>query len=64
MVTDVQLKFTKDGKFRHFGFVGYQSEKEADAAISYFDKSFLNSSRISVERCAELGKRSNPHFEQ
>lgn len=55
VVTDVQLKYTKDGKFRHFGFVGYQTKKEADAAIEYFDKSYFNSLRITVEPCSQLG---------
>ncbi|XP_050534142.1 probable RNA-binding protein 19 [Daktulosphaira vitifoliae] len=55
IITDVQLKFTKEGKFRHFAFVGYQSKEEAKAALEYFDNSFLKSARIKVEQCAELG---------
>ncbi len=55
-VTDVQLKYTKNGKFRHFAFVGFQNESEADTAIQHFNQSFFNSLRITVERCAELGK--------
>lgn len=56
IITDVQLKYTKDGKFRHFAFVGYQNEEEAKAAQDFFDNTFLNSVRIKVEKCSELGK--------
>lgn len=54
-MTDVQLKFTKDGTFRHFGFIGFQSPEEAERAASYFNETFINQSKISVELCAELG---------
>lgn len=54
-MTDVQLKFTKEGKFRHFAFVGFQNGDEAQAALDYFDNTFLNSLRIKVEPCSELG---------
>lgn len=54
-LTDVQLKYTKDGKFRQFAFVGYSTEEEAKAAISYFNKAFFKSSRIIVEQCAQIG---------
>ncbi|XP_065213058.1 probable RNA-binding protein 19 [Planococcus citri] len=60
VVTDVQLKYTKDGKFRHFGFVGYQTREEAEAAVEYFDKSYFNSLRITVQFCSELGDTNKP----
>lgn len=56
VITDVQLKYTKTGKFRHFAFVGFQNEEEAKAALDYFDNTFLHSLRIQVEKCSELGK--------
>jgi len=56
VITDVQLKYTKTGKFRHFAFVGFQNEEEAKAALDYFDNTFLHSLRIKVEKCTELGK--------
>lgn len=54
-MTDVQLKYTKDGKFRRFGFVGLKTDEEAKAALDYFDKTCINTSRITVELCAGLG---------
>lgn len=56
IVTDVQLKYTKDGRFRHFGFVGFQTEEQAEAALSHFNNTFINTSKITVELCADLGK--------
>lgn len=47
-LTDCSLKFTKDGKFRKFGFIGFKSEEEAQAALSHFNRSFIDTSRITV----------------
>lgn len=47
-LTDCCLKFTKDGKFRKFGFIGYKSEDEAQAALSHFNRSFIDTSRVTV----------------
>lgn len=47
-LTDCSLKFTKDGKFRKFGFIGFKSEEEAQAALSHFHRSFIDTSRITV----------------
>ena len=53
-MTDVQLKY-KNGIFRRFGFVGYKKEDDAKAALDYFNNTFIGSSRIQVELCADLG---------
>ncbi|XP_039292425.1 probable RNA-binding protein 19 isoform X2 [Nilaparvata lugens] len=60
VVTDVQLKYTKKGEFRHFGFVGYQSEEQAKEAIEYFNNTYIRSVRIEVQPCSELGDASKP----
>lgn len=59
-VTDVQLKYTKDGKFRNFGFVGYRSEEQAAAATEYFDGTCIRSMKIQVQPCANLGDEKKP----
>lgn len=59
-VTDVQLKYTKDGKFRNFGFVGYRSEEQASAAREHFDGTCVRSMKIQVEICANLGDEKKP----
>ena len=55
IITDIQLKYTKDGKFRNFAFVGYKSEEEAHLAQKHFDQSYLGACKIQVEVCADLG---------
>ncbi|RZC31811.1 RNA-binding protein 19 [Asbolus verrucosus] len=59
-ITDVQLKYTADGKFRQFAFVGYQLENEAEEAIKCLNNMFINTSRIKVESCALLGDTKKP----
>ncbi|XP_015682553.1 probable RNA-binding protein 19 [Protobothrops mucrosquamatus] len=57
-LTDCCLKFTKDGKFRKFGFIGFQSEEDAKTAQSHFNKSFIDTSRVTVEVCKSFGDPS------
>lgn len=59
-VTDVKLQKCRNGRSRHFGFVGYHSEKEAEAAVKNFNKTFLNSVRIEVEIAKRYGDPSIP----
>ena len=47
-VTDCSLKFTKDGKFRKFGFVGFKTEDDANKALKHFNRSFVDTSRVTV----------------
>ncbi|KAF5905670.1 putative RNA-binding protein 19, partial [Clarias magur] len=54
-LTDCGLKFTKDGKFRKFGFVGFKSEEDASNALKHFNKSFVDTSRVTVEFCTDFG---------
>ncbi|XP_035022008.2 probable RNA-binding protein 19 [Hippoglossus stenolepis] len=54
-VTDCALKFTKDGKFRKFGFVGFKTEEDANGALKHFDRSFVDMSRVTVEMCKAFG---------
>ncbi|XP_071946345.1 probable RNA-binding protein 19 isoform X2 [Antedon mediterranea] len=54
-ITDLQLKYTKSGKFRQFAFVGYRSNAEAEKAVNFFNKTFLDSSRLQVEICKSIG---------
>ncbi|KAK5639978.1 hypothetical protein RI129_010789 [Pyrocoelia pectoralis] len=48
-VTDVQLKYTAEGKFRQFAFIGYHSEDEANAAVKQFNNSHIKTHKIQVE---------------
>ncbi|XP_055350135.1 probable RNA-binding protein 19 [Paramacrobiotus metropolitanus] len=59
-VTDVKLKYTKNGIFRKFGFVGFFSEDDAKTAMDYFNSTFIDTSRIKVELCRDLGDPDKP----
>lgn len=54
LVTDCQLKYDSHGKFRNFGFIGFQSIEDAKAAKDYLHNTFIDSSKIQVEFCAKL----------
>ncbi|XP_003461409.1 probable RNA-binding protein 19 isoform X1 [Cavia porcellus] len=59
-LTDCSLKFTKDGQFRKFGFIGFKSEAEAQRALSHFHKSFIDTARVTVEFCKSFGDPTKP----
>ncbi|KAL2091477.1 hypothetical protein ACEWY4_013740 [Coilia grayii] len=54
-LTDCGLKYTKDGKFRKFGFVGFKSEEDAEKALKHYNKSFIDTSKVTVEFCKAFG---------
>ena len=47
-ITDVKVALKRDGTSRRFGFVGYKTAEEASAAKGWFDRTFVDSTRISV----------------
>ena len=48
-LTDVKLVLKPDGTSRRFGFIGYKSPQEAQRAQKWFNRSFVDSSRITVD---------------
>lgn len=48
LITDVKVSQKSDGTSRRFGFVGYKSERDAEAAQKWFDRTFIDSTKISV----------------
>ena len=58
-ITDVQLKYTKEGKFRHFGFVGFKKEDDAQTAKKYFNGTYIGATKVSVEVCVDRGDSVN-----
>lgn len=59
-LTDVKLCYTKDGKFRRYGFVGYRTDDLAKAALSYFNNSYIDTSKIFVDVAKNFGDLSLP----
>ena len=54
-VTDVKLMTRPDGTSRRFGFVGFRSEEEAENARAYFDRTYMDTSRLSVAVARRVG---------
>ncbi|ODV96851.1 hypothetical protein PACTADRAFT_48657 [Pachysolen tannophilus NRRL Y-2460] len=48
-VTDVKLMKNRFGESRRFAFIGYRRAQDAEDAVRYFNKSFIDTSRIDVE---------------
>ncbi|KAK6462275.1 multiple RNA-binding domain-containing protein 1 [Scheffersomyces coipomensis] len=48
-VTDVKLMKKRNGESRRFAFIGYRSMDDAEKAVRFFNKSFIDTSRIDVE---------------
>lgn len=59
-VTDAKLMRTKDGKSRQFAFIGFRTEQEAEAAIKYFNNSYMDTSRINCEVARQIGDPNTP----
>ncbi|KAI4470076.1 rna binding protein [Holotrichia oblita] len=60
LLTDVQLKYAPNGKFRQFAFVGYQNETDAHEAIKYFNNTCIQTNKIEVTPCVLLGDSNKP----
>ena len=47
-ITDCALKYTQDGVFRRFAFIGYKTIAQAEAAIAHFNQTFIDTARLQV----------------
>ncbi|CAJ0584814.1 unnamed protein product, partial [Mesorhabditis spiculigera] len=59
-ITDCTLKYTKEGKFRKFAFLGFSEDQSAGKAIDATNNSFIQSSKIQVEKCLPFGHENKP----
>ncbi|KAF8926504.1 hypothetical protein BGZ58_011124, partial [Dissophora ornata] len=59
-VTDAKLMKSSFGNSRRFGFIGYKTDKEAKAALAHFNNTFIDTSKIIVEKAKEIGDDSLP----
>jgi multiple RNA-binding domain-containing protein 1 len=59
VITDCKLVTTKQGQFRQFGYIGYKTEKEAVNALDYFNNTFIDTSKITVELARPVGEHSD-----
>ncbi|KAJ1686055.1 hypothetical protein LUZ63_017445 [Rhynchospora breviuscula] len=59
-VTDAKVMRTSDGKSRQFAFVGFRTENEAQAAISYFNNTYMDTCKIVCEVARKVGDTALP----
>ncbi|KAK5980714.1 hypothetical protein GCK32_005181 [Trichostrongylus colubriformis] len=59
-LSDCTLKYTKEGKFRKFAFVGFDNEDNAKKALQETNLSYMGSSRLHVEECKPFGDANKP----
>lgn len=59
-VTDAKVMHTNDGRSRQFGFVGFRTAKEAKIAKTRLHKSFVDTSRVTVEEARAVGAQDLP----
>ncbi|XP_057970697.1 multiple RNA-binding domain-containing protein 1 isoform X2 [Malania oleifera] len=59
-ITDVKLMRTKDGKSRQFAFIGFRTEHEAEEALKFFNKSYLDTCRLTCEIARKIGDPNIP----
>ena len=48
-LTDVKVAQKQDGTSRRFAFVGFKTDEEAQRAQKWFDRTFIDTTRISVQ---------------
>lgn len=48
-ITDIKMMYTRSGIFRRFAYIGFASADEAQAAIRYFDRTFIDTARIEAD---------------
>jgi RNA recognition motif-containing protein len=59
-VTDARVLRTRDGFSRKIGFVGFRTAQECGDALRYFNNTFLDTSRLAVERALAVGDKKLP----
>lgn len=47
-ITDVKLRVNKFGESRRFAFIGFKNADDAEEAVKFFNKSFIDTARIEV----------------
>ncbi|KAF2368890.1 RNA recognition motif domain [Trinorchestia longiramus] len=59
VITDSKLAY-RDGTFRGFAFVGFESPEQAQAAVKGFNNTYFYNSKIIVELAKDLNDASRP----
>ena len=47
-ITECSLKYTTDGVFRKFAFIGFHSESDANSAVAHRNNTYIDTAKIQV----------------
>lgn len=56
-ITDVKIVRRHDGTSRRFGFLGFKAHEDANNAMEYFNRTFIDTSRIEVSVAKTINDR-------
>ncbi|RKP20854.1 RNA-binding domain-containing protein [Rozella allomycis CSF55] len=56
-ITDIKMMKTSSGVFRRFAFIGFKTEEQAKNSAEYFNNTFIDTSKISVEVAKPIGSQ-------
>lgn len=59
-VTDVKLRKNHKGESRRFAFVGFKSDSDAEEAVRYFNGSFIDTAKLSVQEAKSFADPDVP----
>ncbi|KAI8913436.1 hypothetical protein EDD86DRAFT_187584 [Gorgonomyces haynaldii] len=59
-LTDLKMAKTADGQSRRFCYLGFKTEEQAGEIKKYFDNTFMDTSRISVEYAQSFASENIP----
>jgi len=62
-ITDVKILKTTEGKSRRIAFIGFSTPTQASAAVSYYNKSFIGTSKLNVSLAFSKKKHSKEKSE-
>lgn len=47
-ITECSLKYTKNGVFRKFAFIGFHQESDANSAVTHRNNTYIDTAKIQV----------------
>uniref|UniRef100_A0AC35TXY5 RNA-binding protein 19 n=1 Tax=Rhabditophanes sp. KR3021 TaxID=114890 RepID=A0AC35TXY5_9BILA len=59
-LTDCKLKYSKEGLFRQFAFVGFENNQDCQKATQELNGTFLGTCRVVVEDCKSFSDDNKP----
>ncbi|OAF69595.1 Multiple RNA-binding domain-containing protein 1 [Intoshia linei] len=59
-ITECKLKYTHEGVFRKFAFIGYKDDNSCHSAVSQLHNTFIHTSKINIQEAFPIGSKIKP----